>query len=221
MTKTTDRLQNGLLLVLTAGVFAVGFKLFNRHREAEAIANGLPVEQSDWQKFTSGRHRSGPTTAPVTIVEFFDFQCPYCARFVYTLDSAQAAHPGELNVVLRHFPLAAHTSAHEAAEASECAAEQVDFVRAYRAFFSLPDSVTAKAWWPLARVAGVQDSAGFDACVKAHTFASAVTADSLAGEDLGIKGTPTILVNDQRFDGAPDYASLDSVIQRRLRASAK
>lgn len=221
MTNSADRLQNVLLVILAAGIVLVGGRLFERQRRAEASARGLPVSQGDWKKYAVGRHRSGPQKAPVTVVEFFDYQCPYCARFVSTLDSAQAAYPGDVNVILRHYPLSSHTAARAAAEASECAAEQADFFRAHRVFFSFPESVTAGAWWHMAHTAGARDSVRFHACLTNRALAHAVSTDSLAGEALGVKGTPTILVNDQRFDGAPTFASLDRVIREQRQRPPK
>ena len=212
MTKSTDRLQNTLLVLLIVGVIGVGVRLYERKSRADAIADGAPVRQDDWKNYLTGGHHIGPPSAPITVVEFFDFQCPFCFRFVSTLDSAMSAHPGEINLVLRHYPLSAHAGARAAAEASECAADQTDFFRTYRVFFASPDSVLKRAWWHLAYTAGARDSVRFQTCVTNREFSTKVGIDSSAGESLAMIGTPTILVNNQRFDGAPTLARLDSAI---------
>ena len=106
------------------------------------ITATAPREVEHWSQLASAGHTMGPANAPVRILEFSDFQCPYCARLQPTLQAIRAKYPDRVAVVYRHFPLADHPHAMQAALASECAAAQGRFERFHDILFAAPDSIS-------------------------------------------------------------------------------
>jgi protein-disulfide isomerase len=176
-----------------------------------------PVERvDDWAAYAATGHRTGPAAARVTVVEFSDFQCPFCRRLAPRLDSLRQRSPVPVAVVYRHYPLESHPYAMAAARASECAAEQGRFREMHDALFSDQGAIGEKPWSGYARAAGVPDSAAFARCLAGDAGAGHIRADVAAGDRLGVSATPTVLVNQYRMVGA---VPLDTLLAYVARAS--
>ncbi len=160
---------------------------------------------------------TGPSDAKVTIVEFSDFECPYCSRAETVLDQVMAAHAGKVRLVFRHLPLPMHPNAQKAAEASMCAHEQAKFWEYKKALFQNQDKLTADGLKQHAKDVGL-DSAKFDACLDGSTTKAKVDADAKAANAAAVQGTPTFFVNGVQVD--PVFEEFDRVIKQEL-ASAK
>ena len=172
---------------------------------------------ADWRRYAAEGRRTGPAGAPVTVVVFSDFQCPACRMLAESLDSVQARHPGQVAVVYRHFPLTSvHPHAAAAARASECAGDQGRFDAFHHALFREQALLGIEPWRRFAAGAGVPDLDAFDRCVAGSAPDAAVLRDGEAGRRLGVTGTPTLLINDHRFQGAPPLAELERQIRRAL-----
>jgi protein-disulfide isomerase len=171
----------------------------------------------DWRSYASGT-RIGPAGAAVTIVEFSDFQCPYCRTMADRLRNLREAHPGKVALVYRHFPLSYHPHAHSAARASFCADRQGRFEAFHDALFAAQDSLDGTGWQRFAGIAGVPDAAGFDACLQGAASLEAVERDVAAGRKLGISGTPAIMVNGVLITGE-SLAMLEDHVARALEAA--
>jgi protein-disulfide isomerase len=172
-----------------------------------------PSVQADWQIYASSGHVLGSPDAEVTIVEFADFECPYCRKFSGYVDSLRLLGK-RLRVVYRHFPLPSHRFAIPAARASECASEQGRFDAMHSVLYSRADSLGVASWWWFARLAGVSDSARFASCIRAPTPVQAIDRDSLDGKRLKVTGTPTLLIERLRVDGLPPFDSLRVYVDR-------
>jgi NhaA family Na+:H+ antiporter len=123
--------------------------------------------------------------------------------------------------VYRHYPLEGiHPGAFLAAVAAECAGAQGQFKEFHDVLFAKQAQLTGAHWTDLAREAHVRDPRLLAQCVRAGTYSSRVVQDIIAGDSLGVIATPTLLVNDVRFSGAPRLAFLDSLVQAAL-ASTK
>jgi protein-disulfide isomerase len=170
----------------------------------------------DWRSYAAGS-RIGPAGAPVTIVEFSDFQCPYCRAMADRLRALRREHPGEVALVYRHFPLPYHPYARSAARASICADRQGRFEAFHDALFT-QDSLNDAIWGRLAETAGIPDRARFDECLVSDESLAQVERDIAAGTRLGITGTPAILVNDALITGGA-LGSLEEHVARALAAS--
>jgi protein-disulfide isomerase len=211
-----DVVQNALTGVLVLCAVVITGLLVRRELWPAAPPASQPAvtQVSDWQSYASGGHRTGPAAAPVTIVEFSDFQCPFCARLAPRLDSLRQRSPAPFAVVYRHFPLESHPHAMAAARASECAADQGRFKEIHDALFAEQGAIGQKSWSAYARAAGVPDSAAFARCLEGDAGASRIRADMAAGERLNVTGTPTLLVGRYRMAGAPPLDTLLAYVSR-------
>jgi protein-disulfide isomerase/predicted transcriptional regulator len=136
----------------------------------------------------------GPSDAPVTVVAFSDFECPFCARARPVLDALLETYPGQVRLVFRHFPLPFHPHAARAAEASLCADAQGRFWPYHDALFDDPKSLSEEGLRAQARAVGL-DEAEFAACLSAGRFAAQVREDVEAARRLGVDGAPALFVN--------------------------
>lgn len=168
----------------------------------------------DWRTYVDGQ-RIGPADAPVTIVEFSDFECPYCRQTADQLRTLRRKYPRDVAVVYRHFPLPYHSKAVTAARASLCASRQGRFEAYHDAIFANQDSLGSIGWARLAEAAAVPDLAAFRSCVDRTDPVPQIERDLKAGKRLGVSATPTFLVNDQLIQGAPPGA-LEQLVERAL-----
>lgn len=167
----------------------------------------------NWQKYAENGTAMGPNTASVTLVVFSDFQCPFCRRFAADLREVRQRYPSDVRVIFHHFPLPSHQFARPAAIAAECTARAHHFEQMHDLLFELQDSLGIASWTHFAQRAGVQDSVAFLACLRDPTVTARIEHDLALGRDLGVMGTPTILVNATEVVGSPPATLLDSLIR--------
>jgi protein-disulfide isomerase len=185
-------------------------------REFANAAEPENITVSNWQRYASVGHRMGPTDAAVVITVFSDFECPACRILATNLDVLRARYPDDIAVIYRHFPLASHANAGSAARASECAAEQGRFEAYHNALFAAQDSLGRWPWERFAASAKIPDSAAFAGCVARDGSPATVARDSAAALKLGVRGTPTLLINGTRIYGTPPLPVLErAVLQAR------
>ncbi|MBU1907559.1 DsbA family protein, partial [Patescibacteria group bacterium] len=160
----------------------------------------------------------GNKNAKVTLIEYSDFECPYCQRHDGTVKQALADYPNDVRVVFRHFPLLSlHPEAQKAAEAVECAGQQGKFWEMHDEIFKANEAGTMSvAKWKEVAKSLKLDSAKFDACLDSGATAAKVAQDAQEGEASGIQGTPGTFVNGQLVEGAVPYATLKAVIDAQL-----
>jgi protein-disulfide isomerase len=161
----------------------------------------------------------GPASAPITIVEFSDFHCPYCRAVQPTLNQVMAKYPGKVRLVYRHFPLdSLHPQARRAAEASWCAAEQDRFWQFHdRVYASGPDA-SEETLKRLAGEAGL-DTAKFSSCVASGRAAASIEKDVEEGARHGVNGTPGFFVNGRALSGNMPLDAFVRVIDEELQAT--
>ncbi len=198
------------LVVLTAAV--VKRQFFTHDPIRGAPMDLSPVRIPDWRDYLDAGHRLGPADAPVTILEFADYECPFCRTFQETLNAAEARYPGKIAVVYRNWPLAMHRFAYPAARAAECAARQGKFWQYHDLLFAEQDSLGFKSFTDFARDAAVQDSAAFAACARASAPVPAIDSDAALAMRLGGQGTPMVIINGVYYRAGIDGARLDSII---------
>ena len=204
-----------VLCALTLTALLVRKELFPAGPE-----NVVEVREIDgWERFAREGHVLGRRAAPVTIVEFSDFQCPFCAAAHRSLVEVRRKYPDEVAVIYRHLPLAGHPHAFTAALATECAADQGAFEAYHDLLFAKQDSIGLVPWDGLARAAGVAEVGRFRECMERETFRDRVERDRAAAFRLRAEGTPTFLVNGKLFRGAVTAAGWDGWILPTLEAS--
>ena len=163
----------------------------------------------------------GPREAPVTIVEFSDFHCPFCKTVVGTLKQITAQYGDRVRWVFRDFPIPAlHPEAQIAHEAARCAGEQGKFWAYHDILFDRAPVSAPAALRDLALLAGAEP-ARFNQCLSSNKYRAAVNADMEAGAQLGITGTPTFFINGALFVGNQPLAEFQRAVERELARTAK
>lgn len=157
----------------------------------------------------------GPLDAPVVIVEFSDFQCPFCARAVEPIEEVLAAYPDGVRFVYKQYPLSFHEHAFQAAEASLCAHAQGAFWAYHDRLFANQTALERADLEAHAAAVGL-DMAAFRADLDARTYSGDVQADLAQGAALGVPGTPTLYVNGRMGLGVPSVADLSAVVEQEL-----
>ncbi len=165
---------------------------------------------------TKGFHSLGPNDAPITIVEFSDFQCPYCRRWhAETYEPLLAAYPGKIRVVYRNLPLISiHSDAFVAAEAAMCAGDQNVFWQYHDKLFS-GESLGNAIYEQYARELSL-DIPSFVDCITEHKYQQAIQADSDFALNLGVSSTPTFFVNGLAIVGAQPLKIFKQLIDKEL-----
>ncbi len=166
---------------------------------------------------TEGFPSIGPADAPITIVEFSDFQCPYCKRWhdqVYK--PLMAAYPGKIRFVYRNLPLTQiHPQAMNAAEAALCAGEQNAYWQYHDKLFENANRLNDDLYAILATELGL-DVTAFENCMNNDTFLDDIQADMEFAFNLGIQSTPTFFINGLAIVGAQPLAIFQQVIEDEL-----
>lgn len=166
---------------------------------------------------TDQDHVRGDKNAPVTIVEYSDFECPFCARHLPTVEKIMQEYDGQVRLIYRHFPLSFHPQAQKAAEASECASEQGKFWEMHDKLFAMNEAGTLSLenFKKAAGELGLKQ-AQFDSCLNDGKYADRVQSDFSQGSQYGVNGTPATFVNGKLVSGAVPFESFKTVIDQAL-----
>ena len=158
-------------------------------------------------------HVQGPATASVTLVEYGDYECPYCRAALAIVEELQRVLPDDLRFVFRHFPLDnLHPHARRAAEAAEAAASQGKFFEMHAALFEHQTALEDEDLLRYAAELGL-DTARFSAELHADTHADRVREDFRDGVRSGVRGTPTFYLDNVRYDGVIGVRQLVATIR--------
>ena len=218
------------ILAFAAGVLlgyvVWGFDSAGKVLTVTAAQNGGPVVEAPvtpaepqfvrYEVATEGFPSIGPANAPITIVEFSDYQCPFCRRWhqdVY--QPLLNAYPGKIRLVYRHLPLTSiHPEAQSAAEASMCANEQNAYWPFHDKLFS-SDALGNEVYLQYAQDLGL-DTTTFESCLNDHKYQAAVQADNDFAVNLGVRSTPTFFINGLAVVGAQPLDVFKQVIDKEL-----
>lgn len=176
---------------------------------------GSPTSQSGLMRVPLGdspqRGPSDPAGAWVTIVEFSDFQCPYCGAAEPTVEQILANNP-DARLVYKHFPLSQHANARPAANAAECARAQGHFWEMHDLLFAHQTALDAAALASYAGQINGLDTVAWQTCFDAKTYDDRVTADLTLGQSVGVQGTPTFAINGEPLVGAQPLAAFQAAV---------
>ena len=220
------------LSIVIAGVMISGTILYTGG-DARPAAGGAalgdqqapPVLDVSVDELVDDDPAIGDPNAPVTIVEFSDFQCPFCRSFystTYQQIKENYVDKGLVRIVYRDFPLDFHAAARVSAMAAECADDQGRFWDYHDKLFdeqakggngTITYGVAELKQW--AADIGI-DTGTFNACLDSQRHAAEVDADFEAGQRFGVSGTPSFIVNDRRLVGAQPYSTFEAVIEEAL-----
>lgn len=179
-----------------------------------------PEEPARVAVATAGHAAHGPADAPVTIVEFADFECPFCGGLFSTLKMIELAYPGKVRVVYRHFPLTKiHPYAQKAAEAAVCAGEQGRFWEMHDSLFRSQRDLGVESLKRRAKELGL-DVTAFDVCLDSGRTAARIKEDATDATKAGVRGTPTLFINGRMLLGNQPV-ELRAIIDDELARAAK
>lgn len=164
-------------------------------------------------------HTLGEPTAKVTFLEYSDFQCPYCAQIAPVLEQLHAENPDAVQIVFRHFPINGHDKALIMAQATEAAALQGKFWEMHDAIFAaqeiwVPLAVDDAETWLVntAKTLGL-DEAQFTADLNSEAVVQKVAEDQAWAMDIGLPGTPFVLINGRIYQGPTDITNLTAIVK--------
>jgi len=169
---------------------------------------------------TAGYPSRGPANAQVTIVEFADFECPFCGGFYPTLKLVEKNYADKVRLVYRQFPLTTiHPNAQKAAEASLCANDQQKFWEFYDSLFSDQSRLDIPSLKQRAQTLGL-NTATFNTCLDSGSQAATIQKDRDEAQKIGVNSTPTVFING-RLLGGRSYAEIQEVIEDELQRAAQ
>lgn len=185
---------------------------------AAAPSPAAPSPSLDMEELIDDDDVKGSPNAPVTIVEWSDFECPFCARF-YSQTLAQIDEEyiktGKVKLVYRDFPLSFHQNAQKSAEAAECAGEQGKYWEMHDLLFEQGVTGGVTQYKQFASQIGL-NTAEFNTCLDSGAMAGEVQKDFNDGQRAGIQGTPGFVVNGQVVSGAQPFSVFKQIIDAEL-----
>jgi len=207
-------------LVVLVGFFAAGFGVrgwWDQQRAPIAADLMEPGEMVVAEVSPDDDPFWGPEDAAVTVVEFADYQCPFCqAHATETLHQIREAYGDRIRYVFRDFPIPSlHPQAFAAAEASQCAADQGDFWGFHDRLFENQDAMDAPDLKEHAAVLGL-DAVVFEECLESGKHRDEVQADLDDGIDYGVMGTPAFFINGRLIDGVVPFSVFERIIDEEL-----
>lgn len=209
-------------------MLAIQFKQAPQGRQTIfGFSGSKPPSQSQQifnQSFNSGAVDSsysfsvGPKDARVVVVEFLDYQCPYCRQTVPVVRQLMHMYKdASVRFVFRELPLVKiHPFALPAAEAALCAKEQSKYLELHDVFFLKQELIAPENMRSLIQEAGI-DYPSFEKCFVESRYHQFVVKDLTDAQNLGLYGTPTFFINEERIVGAATLSDLQSIIDRELR----
>ena len=178
---------------------------------ADVADTGSDVDMAD---LIGGNAIIGDPDAPITIVEWSDFECPFCARFyndAYQDIKENWIDTGKAKLVFRDFPLSFHANAQKAHEAAECAGDQDMYYEMHDALFENGVSGGVSSFKTYAADLGL-DQAEFDDCLDSGKHEAEVKKDMADGMKAGVQGTPGFIIEGQLISGAQPYAVFEQLL---------
>ncbi|HEX4749291.1 MAG TPA: thioredoxin domain-containing protein [Bryobacteraceae bacterium] len=164
----------------------------------------------------SGSPATGPADAKITIVEFSDFQCPYCAAAVPQIRDILKAYPTQVKLIFKQFPLEEHPQADLAATAAVAAQKQGKFWPMHDALFAHPNNLSRKSILAYAKEVGI-DVDKLENDMDTTEVRTKVERDVQDGNDANVQGTPTIFIDGQRYNGAITVAALKPILDAEMK----
>lgn len=212
--EVVDQIRNALTSQKSRGIRSDFLRSLRDKHEVESLFGPMRVEvaEADAPSF-------GPEDAPVTLIEFSDFQCPYCSRLVPTIEKVKEEYGDKVRIEFRQFPLERiHPAARVAAEASLCADEEGKFWELHDAMFADFRNLSRDRIVEMGGEVGLGDA--FVACVDEERHSERVSADLQAGRAAGVSGTPAMFINGRFISGAVPFDRVAAVIDEELAESA-
>lgn len=183
-----------------------------RLKEAAGLKLSLPEPSGLKVKFDlAGKPTKGPENAKVHIVEFSDFECPYCSRAVEPIEALLKAFPNDVKITFMNFPLSFHARAMPSAIAAACAGQQGKFWEMHDKLFGNQAKLDEETFNSYATELGLKDEA-FKACLKDPKTQETIAAEMKQGQSAGVGGTPSFYLNGVPARGIPSKADIEALL---------
>lgn len=205
-----------LAILLAVSIFTGGFQFKKQGEVIKEAPTELPP--TNMNALIDDDSIKGNPNAPVTIVEFSDYECPFCERFysqTFKQIQEQYIDTGKVNFVYRDFPLSFHKQAQKAAEAAECAGEQGKYFEMHDQLFENGVDRGVDSFKQYAKDIGL-DQKSFDECLDSGEMKSEVKKDFSDGQNLGVQGTPAFFINGKEISGAQPFSVFQEIIEQEL-----
>ncbi|MFH1255257.1 MAG: thioredoxin domain-containing protein [bacterium] len=200
--------QNKIIIIIAVAIIAMGFILMAKEGKAPTDNGGQilrPIDATD--------HIWGDPKAPVQMIVYSDFECPFCVKFFQTMKIIEENFKDKIAITFRNYPLAGHPDAEKAAEAAECAGEQGKFWEMHdKLFFDNTAGRMSVEQFKQDAVDLGLDQNKFNQCLDSGQYQAKITEQKNQGDKAGVTGTPTIFVNGNIYPGAypfEDFTTLD------------
>lgn len=171
------------------------------------------LADSTWEKLWSDAHVRGAAGAKMRLLLFSDVECPFCRRFTDSLQRWDGYRDTALALGLLHFPLSQHRYALPGANTIECSAEVSEPWAVYEALVLRQEDLPSKSYAQLLGEAGVPVGEDFERCMAEERFGARILAQTNLARQLGVTGTPGVVVNGQLFNQPPSVKTLDSLLR--------
>ncbi|HXJ19102.1 MAG TPA: thioredoxin domain-containing protein [Polyangia bacterium] len=215
-----------LLLVVLGGGYGLG-RLATRDKTGgdaaaatTAAAGPTAGDGVDRVRVPLDGPMKGPANAKVTIVEFSDFQCPFCGRVIPTVQQIEKNYPNDVRLVFIHNPLPFHPNAEPAAEAAVAAGEQGKFWEMHDKLFANQNNLQRADFEKYAQEIGL-DMNKFKAALDSHAGKKKVDGDLAVGKQVGVQGTPNFYIDGRNVQGAQPYEEFKKVIDDEIQRANK
>lgn len=197
------------LIAIASVVFiaAVGWYSLRRGNPDPPRPEGTIID--DWAQLADGGHSVGASNGSLKLVAFLNYECRYCGAAQDVLDELLQRENDQLSITIRHFPVSPNSRV--AAVAAECAGLQGRFWDYHRQLFRAREAVLDSRWTELATAASVADIERFLSCVRDTVTVATVDRDLVLGRDLGIRATPTFVINGYWAVGHRPVVAFDSI----------
>lgn len=183
---------------------------------AKFAAEPPPILEPPVKLSVDGAPAKGPANAKVTVVEFSDFQCPFCAKAVGEVNQVLQKFPNDVRLVFKQYPLDTHSQAALAAEAALAAHAQGKFWPMHDKMYADFRAISRERILAWAKELGL-DVNRFRSELESHKYATRVKAEEHEGEQAGVEGTPTFFINGKKLNGVFDYATVAPLISEELK----
>lgn len=201
------------IVLVVCAVAMTSMYAYKQTRPVEQNASSPPVKVDDWPNvLAAGRVLTGHDAARLKIAVLTDFECPSCRGLHSRLHDWAAAYPSDLQVKYIHYPLDYHSFALPAARVAECLKDVVPLQRWSDVIFTQQDSLGHKSWAQFAHEAGAADTSGVESCAKSSQSIPQIEAGLRIGQNVSLKGTPTVIANGWKLSKPPTRQQIDSMI---------
>lgn len=213
ITKLARELPTAVLALCAIIVTA----LLVRREFVQVHTPAVPSFIADWRNLLNGGRVTGGKDPSVYIIEFSDYECPYCGAMEPVLQKIIKKYEGRIGLVRYDFPLPSHPRAMDAALAAYCASDQGRYDSYHKLLFSNTNMIEQNDWIGLAILAGIGDTSRFCGCMERKDGLAFIQREIETARSIGIYATPTFVVNGHVLIGSMDGVQLDNAVSRALR----